>query len=204
MRIGIDIDGVLYQWDKTARYMLREVLPNSPYKKDGPLGKESTHWDYIKEHVDSDHWRWLWKEGVELGLFRYGHLYPGSIVAMRQLATLGELVLITHRPKQALNDTLAWLGYLDLPVAEFHFMNHEQPKSSVRPQCDVYLDDKIENCEDLAKNTKASLVALMDRPWNHRGFSCAVDIKRVYDWRDFQNWVWAVLCRDKYAAGGVK
>lgn len=202
MRIGLDIDGVMYQWDKTARYMLREVLPDSPYKKDGPLGKESAHWDYIKEHVEPEHWRWLWKEGVELGLFRYGHLYPGTIVALRQLATIGELILITHRPKQALNDTLAWLGYLDLPVAEFHFLNHEQSKSSVQPQCDVYLDDKIENCEDLARNTKAQVVALMDRPWNQRGFTTtALGIHRVYNWRDFQSWVWAAACKDKYAVG---
>jgi len=28
VRIGLDIDGVMYMWDKTARYMLRDVLPN--------------------------------------------------------------------------------------------------------------------------------------------------------------------------------
>lgn len=192
MRIGLDIDGVLYQWDKTARYMLREVLPNSPYAKEGPLGQESKNWNYIKDHVSSEHWQWLWKEGVELGLFRYGHLYRGSIVAVRRLAMLGDVVLITHRPKSALNDTLAWLGYLDLPISGLHFLTAEEPKSAVTPQCDVYLDDKGANCIDLAINTSARVVALMDRRWNA---DCEMEgVNRVYSWREFEAYVWH-LCR---------
>lgn len=187
VRIGVDIDGVMYQWSKTARYMLREILPDSPYTKAGPMGQEATSWDYISSNVAPKHWKWLWVEGVRLGLFRYGHLYPGTIKAIRELAELGEVIVITHRPQQAVNDTLAWLSYQNLPLAGVHILTDQAPKSTVRPQCDAYIDDKMENCHDLAKNTNARLVALMDRTWNQTDEGRAVT--RVRSWREFINLV---------------
>lgn len=182
MRIGLDLDGVCYQWTKTARYMLREILPNSPYTKSGPLGTECTSWDYIQEHVDPAHWKWLWDDGVKLGLFRHGHLYPGTIKAIRQLAELGDVIAITHRPKQAVPDTMAWLAYQQLPLAGVHILTNQEPKSSVE-RCDVYLDDKPENCEDLARVGRAFM---MTRPWNED----YVWVDRVSSWPEFVQMVW--------------
>jgi uncharacterized HAD superfamily protein len=180
VRIGIDLDGVCYKWDATARYMLREVLPNSPYKA-GPLKTtESQHWDWIKEQVAPEHWAWLWEEGPKLGLYRYGHLYPGTVQAIRRLAELGEVVFITHRPKDAVNDTLAWLGFLDLPVSGLHLLTNMEPKSTVLPHCDIYLDDKPENIYDLDTNTDGMAV-LRRQPWNW-AHHAKVD---VYSWTEF-------------------
>jgi len=183
VRIGLDIDGVMYKWDKTARYMLRDVLPGSPYKK--TLQQESQGWDWIKENVEPEHWRWLWAEGIKLGLFRYGHLYPGTIQAVRRLAEIGEVVLITHRPKEAITDTLAWLGLLNLPLAGLHLLTNAEPKSIVRPTCDVYLDDKPDNIVDLAENTSAEQVCLMRRPWNKVWTPEEPNITVVQDWDEF-------------------
>lgn len=164
MRIGLDIDGVMYKWDKTARYMLRDVLPNSPYKE--VLQQESQSWDWIKEQILPGHWAWLWKQGVELGLFRYGHLYPGTIQAVRELATIGEVILITHRPKQAVNDTLSWLAHQNLPISGLHLLTNEENKGLVRPGVDVFVDDKPRNVQDVIENSDCSNVILMRRPWN--------------------------------------
>lgn len=165
MRIGLDIDGVMYKWDKTARYMLREVLPDSPYRSSlqKDLHIESPTWDYIQDTVSKEHWDWLWTEGVRLGLFRYGHLYPGTIQAVRALAEIGEVVAITHRPKQAVNDTLDWLSFQRFPLSGVHLLTNGESKASI--YCDVYLDDKTGNVVDLFKNTCAD-VFLMRRPWN--------------------------------------
>lgn len=179
-RFGIDIDGVCYQWSKTARYMLREVLPDSPYTKEGPLGKESTSWNYIQDNVSPEHWQWLWTEGVRLGLYRHGHLYPGTITGIRALADVGDVVIITHRPKKAIADTLAWLTYQQLPLAGVHILVNEEPKSGVN--CDVYLDDKPENCTDLANNTGGA-VFLMSQPWNTGYFKR--NVTPVFSWTDF-------------------
>lgn len=195
MKLGIDIDGVMYRWDKTARYMLREILPNSPYKNDPSLKEESSYWNHIPDQVSKEHWNWLWKEGVELGLFRFGHLYPGTIKAMRELCAEHKVILITHRPEQAVADTIMWLAMLNLPINGLHIQTHQEPKSLVLPQCDIYLDDKPENVQDLRMNTSARAVALMDQPWNaHYDTLPHTDglsgrhvnhIHRVFGWDDF-------------------
>jgi uncharacterized HAD superfamily protein len=179
-RFGVDIDGVCYQWSKTARYMLREVLPNSPYTSDGPLGQESTYWNYIPDNVAPEHWKWLWSEGVRLGLFRHGHMVPGTIEGMRRLAAAGDVIVITHRPKSAVADTLAWLAYQQLQLAGVHLFTNEEPKSGVA--CDVYIDDKPENCLDLAHNTDGA-VFILDQPWNEAFYDPKVT--RVADWSEF-------------------
>jgi uncharacterized HAD superfamily protein len=188
MRIGLDIDGVMYQWERTARYMLREVLPDSPYGKSGPLGRTQQSWNFIQEGVSREHWNWLWTEGVKLGLFRHSHLYPGTIQAVRQLAEIGDVVCITHRPKQAVHDTLAWLSYQNLPLAGLHILTSQEPKSTVRPMCDVYLDDKPENIDDLLNKTKAR-VALRVQQWNHNYNRRHPRLGYVYEWGDFINFV---------------
>lgn len=166
MRIGLDIDGVIYQWEKTARYMLREILPGQRYRDDPALRVQSPRWDYIKDVVDKEAWDWLWTHGVHLGLFRYGHLYPGAIEAIRGLNALGSVSLVTHRPASAVRDTLAWLSLLDLPIEGLHILSGGEPKSTVTPEFDYFVDDKPSNVLDLELRTKTK-VALMRRPWNH-------------------------------------
>lgn len=178
-RIGVDCDGVMYEWERTARFMLINILPDSPYTKDGPLGKESESWDYIEENVSKEHWNWLWDEGVKLGLFRHGHLFPGTIKAIRQLAELGDVIVCTARPKQAVPDTVAWLAYQQLPIHGIHILGKE-PKSSI-PGCDVWIDDKPANCVDLL--TTGAMVCLQDRPWN-QGFDDP-NIIRIFNWDQF-------------------
>lgn len=185
MRIGIDLDGVVYQWTKTARYMLREILPNSPYTKDGPLGQECTEWDYIKHNVSPEHHKWLWNQGIELGLFRHGHLFPGSIKALRTLDRLGDLVAVTQRPERAVSDTYAWINFHQLPFREVHIL-HGGSKAAVRP-CDAFIDDKPANCEELREAWPTALICMPDRPWNRD--ATPPGTVRVHTWDDFINLV---------------
>ncbi len=180
MRIGLDVDGILYKWDLTAGYMLREVLPDSPYTGEPLLMQESESWNHIQQIVAPEHWKWLWTEGVRLGLFRHGHMYKGTIQAVRRLALQGDIVIITHRPKAAVPDTLAWLAYQQLPIAEIHILTNGEPKSRV-PNLDVFLDDKPENCTDMLKT--GAEVCIWDRPWNQQ----AVDgVIRLSSWAAFE------------------
>lgn len=185
MRIGIDLDGVCYHWERTARYLLRERLPNSPYTKDGPLGRTSTHWDYIPDNVSNAHWTWLWTWGVKEGLFRHGHIIKGAVEGLKDLAADGhDLIVITHRPKQAVNDTLQWLSYLNVPLSGVHILTQEEPKSEI--PCEIYVDDKPENVVDYTLNTEAKLVALFDQPWNQKMQTLPVaSYRRVCGWPEF-------------------
>jgi uncharacterized HAD superfamily protein len=185
VRIGLDIDGVMYKWEEHARYMLREVLPESPFYNDQRLMVESKWWTYIPDTVGKKHWNWLWKEGAALGLFRDGALYPGTSEAVHKLAKMGEVILITHRPKQAVRDTLAWLGKLDLPLSGLHILTEQSQKSKAEPICDIYLDDKPDNVDDLFNNTGGAVSCLMRRPWNSRFLPMTGSVDEMHDWDDF-------------------
>lgn len=171
-RFGLDLDGVVYKWDDTARYMLNLYC--------GEEVAESRSWDHIKDTVSPTSWTWLWSEGVKLGLFRYGHIYKGAIEGVQQLGELTDLVVITSRPKSAVQDTLDWLGYNRFPVAEVHILGFDQKKSDVLPHCDFYLDDGAHNIDDLYDNTKGELL-LWDRPWNQDHYRDP-SIRRVSSW----------------------
>jgi hypothetical protein len=181
LRFGLDLDGVIYNWHKTARYMLRTEFG---YPKDGPLGDEEVHteWNSIAKYVTKDEWNWLWNTGVKKGLFRYGHLYSGSIEAIRQLSFIGDCVIITHRPRQAVQDTLDWLAYLKLPWMEIHLLTNGEPKSSI-PHCDLYVDDKPENITDYLKNTHGYPI-LWDRPWNRSWVGREKGYGVVHSWEE--------------------
>lgn len=148
LRFGLDVDGVMYMWDKTARYMLRT---ERGYTRD-QLGRPSRYWNEIADIVSKEDWQWLWGTGVKMGLFRYGHLFTGTIEAVRTLSTIGDAVVITHRPRSAVQDTLDWLSFLKLPFTEIHLLTSGEPKSKV-PHCNLYVDDKPENCVDFNDNT---------------------------------------------------
>lgn len=175
-------------WDKTARYMLRT---QRGYGRE-TLGQPSTYWNEIKDKVGPLDWKWLWSEGVERGLFRYGHLFTGSIEAIQELDKLGDVVLMTHRPRNAVQDTYDWLSYMKLPVLETYVFTNMEPKSQVK--CDLYVDDKPENCIDFNDNTDG-LPLLWTRESNeHFG---PLNTKRLNIVRRVQTWEGVLL----YAKG---
>ncbi len=163
MDCAIDVDGVQYEWSKTARYMMRTYRG---YSREGPMGKESTSWDYIQDNVTKADWDWLWTEGVRQGLFRYGHLVQGAVVGLQALVTAGHnIIAVTHRPSQAVKDTMAWFTLLDLPWSGIHILTNQEPKSAVA--ADVLVDDKPENIEDWELTT-GNRGILFGRPWNRQ------------------------------------
>jgi 5'(3')-deoxyribonucleotidase len=190
-RFGIDIDGVMYMWDKTARYMLRT---ERGYTRD-QLGRPSRYWNEIKDIVSNNDWQWLWSEGVRKGLFRYGHLFTGTIEAIRVLDTLGDCVILTHRPREAVQDTLDWLSFLKLPFMEVQLFTNGEAKSAIK--CDMYVDDKPENVVDFNDNT-SGLPLLWRRESNESWDTEAVGepgpvskllsrIQPVWEWQDVIN-----------------
>ena len=181
MRIAVDLDGVLYEWDKTARYMLRSYKGHSA---SGPMGHESTSWDYVERHVGSADWNWLWNEGVDLGLFRYGHVVTGAQSAIRDMRTAGNTVIVvTHRPSTAVPDTIAWLDLFQKKEAGvvfdgIHILTNGEPKHTVA--ADVLIDDKPANLEGWVGHGRQGI--LFDREWNQGAKPAGTE--RGYGWAD--------------------
>lgn len=181
MRIAVDLDGVLYEWSKTARFMMREYRG---YAKTGPMGAEATSWDYIEQHTSPEDWKWLWNEGITLGLFRYGHVVTGSQAGIRALRSQNHTVeVVTHRPASAVPDTLDWLSLFQKLEAGVvfdgvHVLTNGERKSSVA--VDLLIDDKPSNLEDWIGHARQGI--LFDREWN-QGAKPAGSI-RAYGWYD--------------------
>lgn len=179
-RIAVDLDGVVYDWGGTVKYLIRQHW--------GITLPDSTHWNYVEENVPPEAWRWLWTDGVELGLFRYGHHLKGSVDGLRELSRLGDLEVVTHRPRAALQDTLRFIANLPDVFAGVHFLTNSEPKSIIG--CDVYLDDAPHVAEDVTAAGKRAV--LFSQPWNAnaRGYI------RANGWNDVVPAVQAALGKE--------
>lgn len=171
--IGLDLDGVCYHFDRTARYMLRRRISDRCDPVPIELYEPSKYWDALKDVVPKEDWKWLWSDGVKQGLFRYGHVVGGSIEGVQALNDLGDVIAVTSRPKEAVHDTLVWLSTMfdKAPLSGIVIQSFGQKKSEVSPAPDVYVDDAPHNADDILANTSSSVI-LYSAPHNqdyHRG-----------------------------------
>lgn len=188
IRFGIDCDGILYDWSGTARFLLEHRLG---LEKRIP---DSNQWNFLKDYCGDEAWGWLWGPGVtEYGLFRHGHVYRGSVEAMKELATLGEVSIITHRPREAVNDTFDWLSHHRIPASNLYILHNLEPKWEIQPQFHFFLDDKPENVADYHENSDA-VVAIWDRSWNEGNKLIPNDVLHVNTWREVLDIVKERVC----------
>lgn len=157
--VVVDLDGVCYEFDRTARYMLRN------FRGYTNLRGESTHWDHIKQSVDPADWQWLWSEGVERGLFRYGHMVSGARVGLERLRDRGyRLRVATKRPAQATSDTLDWISmyFQGIPLDGLHILGPDETKAQVNG--DWLIDDNTDNLREWLDTGRKAIQFL--QPWN--------------------------------------
>lgn len=175
-RFGLDLDGVVYDFEGAARFILRTIH--------GIDIEESPYWDHIPQRLEAlgrkDLWGWLFSpEGGRAGLWRSGHVLKGAVEAARELAEHSQLVVITRRPRTAIADTLLWLGFHGIPADEVHVLG-DSPKHEVE-WCRWYVDDNADNIAELERYTVAKRLFLWDRPWNE-GCVTAGRVQRVNNW----------------------
>jgi 5'(3')-deoxyribonucleotidase len=191
MKILVDLDGVCYEWQRTARYILNAYrgtdLP--------PIDEWWDSWEAIKDKISRDDWKWLWSEGVANGLFRYGHMTTHTRVALQELLDDGHTIgIATSRPANAVNDTIDWcsLYFKDIPLTGIYIGPDKDQLAG-----DILVDDKIENCQNWLNHgmvyqaTRRSL--LYDRPWNRdlRGLNPYRDggVVRAEGWQEVVRWI---------------
>lgn len=168
MRIAIDMDEVLYSWERTARYLLRNVYPRG-YKLSG-LNTPFTKWA-LPEVLGDNAYKWLFNEGVEAGLFRHGHVITGAMLGVRALkAAKHELVVVTHRPENGVQDTLAWIDFHfgrenPYPWSGVYILSNGEPKTSIK--WDVLIDDSPKNI--ILAEVAGREGWLFDAAWNGGG-----------------------------------
>lgn len=191
LRLGLDIDGVIYDWFGAYRYLANHHLAAG-------LPPVEQIWDGSRTDADfltPDQQKWMWSHGVRFGLFRYGHIIKGAVEALREISASWDIVIITHRPtswhidvpeesrQKGTKDTMAWLALLaeDVRFVETHIIEKTVPKSSI--VCDAYIDDGVHVMEDLLANTPPeTLLLLFDQPWNRSVWAEGWRPIRIHSW----------------------
>ena len=163
MRVGFDLDGVLYNFgDSVKRYL--EATGRQHIWKSGPNKKP--YWDFYKD------WGWTGEEfvkmcndGADAGYIFCGPARKGAPEMVRMVKDMGHtIVIITDRqfgstPAVSHRNTRTWLNEHGIPFDELHF----SADKTIVPT-DIFIEDKLENYDHLI--TAGTPCVLVNRPWN--------------------------------------
>jgi uncharacterized HAD superfamily protein len=160
MRIGVDADGVLADFDKS-------MVDGYNRSFDADLEyKQITHWDAFESLTGWTHdewWDWVVKDHQRV--FLDAPPLPGAVEGMRALKDAGhELAIISAKPKWAAGHMIEWLHQHEVPYDEIHITSK---KSLVI--CDVYIDDALHNVVDLLENAGGLVIQYSAWPYVNEG-----------------------------------
>lgn len=184
MKIGIDCDGVMYDfhtpflgWLYQTGWFEDRNIPRPP------VSFEPQHWGFYKEwgmteeefheqcniSVDYEH------------LFKVGEPIPGTKRVMDYLKNEGHsLHIITHRHfgERSTHNTVDWLAQYEIP---FDTITFAQDKTIVG--VDLLLDDYEGNWRSSIR--QGIPCVLMDQPWNRH----VTTARRVAGWEEFASMI---------------
>lgn len=163
MRVGFDLDGVLYDFGNSVRRYLDSI--NRPYGwKDG--ADEPHTWNFFEYWgVTVEDFVQICHDGVDAGFIFSGPARPNAVEAVERVARLGhEIIIITDRsfgssPKNSENATTEWLAQHGIEYDELWF----SPDKTVA-QTDMFVEDKLQNYDAL-RNAGVDTY-LITREWN--------------------------------------
>lgn len=163
MRVGFDLDGVLFNFgDSVKRYL--ESIGEGHVWKSGPT--EKPYWDFYKD------WGWTGQQfvdmcnaGADAGFIFCGPARHNAAKAVQTVKELGHtVVIITDRPFGSTPyvsqmNTQKWLAQHKIPFDEIYF---SADKTCV--PTDMFVEDKLENYDAL--DAAGVEVYLINRAWN--------------------------------------
>lgn len=189
MRIGIDIDGVLS--DFNSRYIDliiktsgRDLFPPAPF--DIPTWYYPELYKYSTDEIEK-----VWatiknSKSFWLDLPMYPDTETSMFYLRKQWVKGNDIYFITSRPgATSKSQTEQWLKNID----EYGGMGIPNPTvliSSAKGLCakaldlDYYIDDRWENCCDVIRESPRTMTYLLDRSWNrNRELSSITRVKQL-------------------------
>lgn len=162
MRVGIDLDGVCYDFAASVR----EYLCNTVGSHDPDMCGEPSRWEFYEDWgLDLPAFLDAFHAGVDAGVvFTHGEPYPNVAEAFARIKVNGHSIhIVTDRamgePGASEAATAAWLNRHGLT---FDSLTFTADKTAVR--LDVMVDDKPSNYEAL--DAAGVEVYMLTRAWN--------------------------------------
>ena len=175
MKIGLDLDGVLYPFHTAYKRWLVHHVARFP--ADCP---EPTRWEFYEDWgLTTEEFLVEFENGVNSGwIFGHGNPFPGAVEQVQRLIDAGHSIhIITDRfigdPGVAAGSTSEWLSEYKVPYDTLTFSRDK----TVIPTS-YMIDDKPANIAALAQT--ACIAYLLDQSWNQEA-----DLPRVKSVEDF-------------------
>lgn len=172
LAIGVDLDNVIAQTDKTIRKLIR-----SRYGIESSQAQIVT-WNYHESlPITPEQEREIFAD------FHAHHLtdpevVEGARIGMEELHLRGSIWIVTHRPLLSRRDTREWLADHEIVYDELIFV---EDKSTLADRFSFLVDDNGNTA--IAVAASGTPVFLLDYPWNR--FVCDVPhLKRVLSWEE--------------------
>lgn len=161
MIVGLDIDGVVADFLSPFLRFVEKKICNGPIDvesitdlsfKEHPYLTEKAVWGCMEEvSYDPAFWRDL-----------RSLISPKEWQELEQLSSQGKLVFLTHRFERdtySIHDvTRDWLKRHGIRSPVVHFTQESKSKLVENFGVNLFVDDRHENCQDVAENTQARVV----------------------------------------------
>jgi 5'(3')-deoxyribonucleotidase len=157
LRIGLDCDGVLYNFDQYVRDQIAARLDIHIHEA------YVSHWHAISNYSPEVR-RCFEAVMSEEPCWYAGNPYAGALESTQRLAAVSDVYVVTHVPPQFMDARVRWLQVNGFPVKDV-IVGRDKWRSVQQLALDTLIDDNFDNCDDVARNcyTPAFLV---ERPWN--------------------------------------
>lgn len=170
MRIGIDLDGVVADFNRDFMDLMVFVTDRDQFGTPRP---PITCWNYPVDQFGytKAEFSFAWQQVERSDHFwRQLAAYDGALAVLAQLDALADaghdIYYITSRPgKQAKLQTEGWLNArgVDWPTV---LISSAKGACAKALNLDLYIDDKTENCQDVREQAPTCQVLMATQPWN--------------------------------------
>lgn len=199
MKLGIDIDGVLYDFDGHVREQAPYMgLPHAltPEQEEALL-QPSPRWNYLPDVLGKANWDWFWSNQDKLESYLSSNDYGRKHwEALAKLTTRHETYLVTNRPAECRYQTYIWVAS-EYPKTQLQGIIHadDKVKTAMGLSLDVLVDDRPSQLQKYGEWAKGHHERVwlygVRRPWNESHTSIYPGFKWVDGVADLLKEPWA-------------